>query len=145
MVADALARVDATDLVHRSFASLSGGEKQRVLLARALAQQPSLLVLDEPTNHLDVRHQLEMLELVRALGTTTVAALHDLNLAAAYCDRVCILNAGHIVAAGKPAEVLQPPLIRSVFGVDVALWRDPVTDAVQLTFRPLARYRPEPG
>lgn len=110
-----LAGVDR--FVDRTFATLSGGEKQRVLLARCLAQQSPLLVLDEPTNHLDVCAQFELLDLISSLGVTTVAALHDLNLAARYCDRVVVLEAGRVVADGVPAEVLTVELLADVFGV----------------------------
>ena len=88
------------------FDTLSGGEKQRVMIARALAQTPRLLVLDEPTTHLDIGHQHETLDLIRGLGITTIAALHDLNLAAAYCDQIFVLKAGSIRAHGAPSEVL---------------------------------------
>ncbi|MEH2191216.1 MAG: ABC transporter ATP-binding protein [Nostoc sp.] len=117
IVMEALTRVGMLEFRERSFLSLSGGEKQRVLVARALAQQASFLVLDEPTNHLDIRYQLELLELVKGLGVTTIAALHDLNLAASYCDRIYVVNNGTIVAVGTPQDLLQPTLIREVFGV----------------------------
>jgi iron complex transport system ATP-binding protein len=94
------------DLWHernRAFASLSGGEKQRALLARALVQRPSVLILDEPTNHLDLRHQIELLKLVRSQNITTLATIHDLNLAAAFCDRLYVIANGAIVAHGMPA------------------------------------------
>ncbi|GAA0569375.1 hypothetical protein GCM10010172_62170 [Paractinoplanes ferrugineus] len=112
--------LDATGLgafAERRVAELSGGERQRVLLARALAQQPRMLVLDEPTNHLDIRHQLDILELVRDLGITVVAALHGLDLAARYADTVVVLDAGSVVGHGTPADVLTVDLIRDVFGV----------------------------
>ena len=117
LVSDALRRVDLSAFAHRLFHTLSGGEKQRVLVARALAQKARILILDEPTNHLDIRYQLEILELVKSLNVTTVGALHDLNLAAAYCDRLYLLQTGRIVAEGKPAEVLTSAQIGSVYGV----------------------------
>jgi iron complex transport system ATP-binding protein len=138
LVDAALARVHASALAHRSFVSLSGGEKQRVLLARALAQQPRLLILDEPTNHLDICHQLEVLELVRELKTTALAALHDLNLAAAYCDRLYVLSQGAIVAEGLPRDVLTSELLEAVFRVGAERSEHPVNGAPQLTFYPLA-------
>ncbi|GAA4525668.1 ABC transporter ATP-binding protein [Nonomuraea ferruginea] len=117
LCARALDRVGLTGAAGRIFATLSGGEKQRVLLARALAQQTRLLLLDEPTSHLDIRHQLELLHLVRELGVATLAVLHDLNQAAAFCDRLYVMNAGRIVAGGPPEQVLTPDLISEVYGV----------------------------
>ncbi|MDQ3552954.1 MAG: ABC transporter ATP-binding protein [Chloroflexota bacterium] len=136
-VDEALARVDMEDFAERSFGSLSGGEKQRVLLARALAQDARLLVLDEPTNHLDIHFQLAIMDLVRKLRLTTLAALHDLNLAAAYGDIVYVICAGRIVAAGSPEDVLEPSLIRDVFGVHAAPLRDPLTGRHWLAFSPI--------
>jgi len=121
IVEAALYRVGLSELVERRYHTLSGGEKQRVLMARALAQQPSLLILDEPTNHLDIRYQIEMMELTRSLGIATLAALHDLNLAARYCDRLVVLYKGAVVACGKPDEVLQPDLLQRVYGVSAAI------------------------
>lgn len=120
-VAEAMERAGVAGLRHRVVSTLSGGERQRVLLARALAQQPRLLVLDEPTNHLDVRHQFALLDLVAALGVTVVAALHDLNLAAAYCDRFAVLDAGRVVTLGKPGDVLTRELLADVYGVDATV------------------------
>ena len=117
LVSQALHQVGIDRFADRGFATLSGGEKQRVLVARCLTQQSPLLVLDEPTNHLDVRAQFELLDLIRSLGVTTVAALHDLDLAARYCDRVVVLNAGRVVASGRAVEVLTAQLIAAVFGV----------------------------
>ncbi|GAB4117968.1 MAG: ABC transporter ATP-binding protein [Roseiflexaceae bacterium] len=137
IVAAALERVGMTNTIDRSFQTLSGGEKQRVLVARALAQQPQFLVLDEPTNHLDIHYQLEILELVRSLGITTLVTLHDLNLAATYCQRLYLLRAGQIVAAGTPAQVLTPELLREVFLVDATIGQHPATGALQIAFQPL--------
>ncbi|WP_440899114.1 ABC transporter ATP-binding protein, partial [Actinosynnema sp.] len=123
--AEAVARTGVAHLAGRDFDTLSGGEKQRVLLARALAQQPRLLVLDEPTNHLDIRYQLELLDLVRALGTTTLTVMHDLALAVAYCDRVHVLHRGRVVADGPPARVLTAELVAEVFGVRAGPWVHP--------------------
>jgi len=134
LCARALRQVDATHLADRGFLTLSGGERQRVLIARALAQQPRVLVLDEPTNHLDIRHQLETLALVRAAGVTALLALHDLNLAAATCDRLYVLSDGKVVAGGKPDEVLTPELVAEVFGVRAHVLAHPVSGAPQLVF-----------
>ncbi|GAA4708366.1 ABC transporter ATP-binding protein [Promicromonospora umidemergens] len=124
VVADAMRRTGITDLADRMVATLSGGQRQRVMLARALAQQSPVLVLDEPSNHLDISHQHELMTTVRSLGRTVLAALHDLNLAAQYCDRVVVLDGGRIVAAGPPALVLTPDLIRTTFDVDVRVHGD---------------------
>lgn len=112
-----LARVDGSHLTNRAFPTLSGGERQRVLLARALCQEPEVLLLDEPTNHLDVSHQLELLELVTSLGITCVVALHDLTLAATYCDRIALLAHGRLVAQGHPVDVLTASRVEEVYGV----------------------------
>lgn len=138
LVDEALARVDMTDFAWRSFLTLSGGEKQRVLIARALVQQAQFLVLDEPTNHLDIHYQLEILELVKNLGVTTIAALHELNLAAFYCDRLYVLKAGKLVATGTPEAVLRPGLIREVYGVWSEVVTHPLTGKLNITFFPEA-------
>lgn len=132
--ARAIERVGVSHLADRGVLSLSGGERQRVLIARALAQQADVLVLDEPTNHLDIAHQLDVLGLVRGSGPTVLTALHDLNLAASYCDRLYVLSGGQVVAAGTPDEVLDDALLREVFGVCAHRVRHPRTGAVQLLF-----------
>lgn len=111
------------DKANQSWHTLSGGERQRVQIARALAQQPRELLLDEPTNHLDIQHQLELLGLVVRIPVTTVMALHDLNLAAMYCDHLVVLAQGRAVAAGTPEHVLTERLIEDVYSV-----RSVVTD-----------------
>ncbi|MFF8729766.1 ABC transporter ATP-binding protein [Streptomyces sp. NPDC015171] len=132
--AEAMSRTGVTHLADRGFLSLSGGEKQRALIARALAQRPRVLVLDEPTNHLDVAHQLTVLSLVRGSGLTVLAALHDLNLAAAHCDVLYVIAGGRIVASGPPHEVLGPALLAEVFGIRAHPVRHPETGAFQLLF-----------
>lgn len=116
-VFDALARVGMQDRAGQLWQTLSGGERQRVHIARALAQTPSELLLDEPTNHLDIQHQLDILGLVSKLDVTSIVALHDLNLAAMFCDSLAVLQKGEVVAAGPPEEVLTQELIERVFGV----------------------------
>nr|WP_206327053.1 ABC transporter ATP-binding protein [Streptomyces sp. S3(2020)] len=111
----------------RWFTTLSGGEQQRVLLARALAQEAGLLILDEPTNHLDVRAQFEVLDLIRQLRMTTLTALHDLDHAVSYCDRVAVMAEGRLVAVGVPTDVLTPDLVHDVFGVRAVLDTHPIT------------------
>ncbi|WP_369138689.1 ABC transporter ATP-binding protein [Modestobacter versicolor] len=116
-VTAALEHTGLTDKADRLWHTLSGGERQRVHIARALAQEPRELLLDEPTNHLDIRHQLELLSLVQRLPVTSVIALHDLNLAATFCDSIVVLAGGRAVAGGAPAEVLTAQLIGEVYGV----------------------------
>lgn len=135
IVDEAMRRAEINDVGDRMVATLSGGQRQRVMLARALAQESPVLVLDEPSNHLDISHQHELMSTVRSLGRTVIAALHDLNLATQYCDRVVVLADGRIVAAGPPARVFSPELIRTTFGVDVRVLGD--TDDPVFAFRRL--------
>lgn len=121
IIESALAALDIAELGHAPFNQLSGGQKQRALIARALAQRTDVIVLDEPTNHLDLRHQHDALHLMRETGATVIAALHDLNLAAAYCDRICVLDHGQMVAVGTPREVLTADLLAAVYGVDAQI------------------------
>ncbi|MFF4926626.1 ABC transporter ATP-binding protein [Kitasatospora sp. NPDC001261] len=144
VVADAVAAADVGHLLDRSWPTLSGGERQRVQLARALAQEPDVLLLDEPTNHLDLRHQLGFLETVRGLGITTVAALHDLELAAAYCDEVAVLLDGRLVAHGPGSEVLTSRTIAEVYGVDVTVERHPRHDRPHIRWNGLLHERTTP-
>ena len=132
----ALEHVGASHLVERPFALMSGGERQRVLIARALAQQPRLLILDEPTNHLDIRHQFETLALPAKLGVTAVVALHDLNLAAHYCDRIHVLNAGREVCSGTPEDALTVDLMAEVYGVVASVRPHPDTGRPQVNYDP---------
>ncbi|NEB76355.1 ABC transporter ATP-binding protein [Streptomyces sp. SID14478] len=135
-ITEALTRVGAADLASRPFEELSGGERQRALVARALAQEPGLLALDEPTNHLDIRHQLELLALLRTLPATKLIVLHDLNLAATYCDRLYVLDAGRVVASGKPADVLTEELLRTVYGVRTRIGPHPTAGTPHLVYLP---------
>ncbi|WP_260610713.1 ABC transporter ATP-binding protein [Streptomyces sp. WAC06614] len=135
-VAGALHTVGAESLAGRRFDELSGGERQRALVARALVQEPGLLALDEPTNHLDIRHQLEVLRLVRALPATVLLVLHDLNLAAHFCDRLYVLHEGRPVADGTPAEVLTEDLLAEVYGVRTRIGTHPTTGAPHIVYLP---------
>ncbi|AQU67466.1 ABC transporter ATP-binding protein [Streptomyces niveus] len=134
LVTGTMARLDIGHLAHRGILTLSGGERQRVLVARALVQEPKILVLDEPTNHLDIRHQLELLSLLRGSGLTVLVVLHDLNLAAAACDRLAVLSQGRLVASGTPGEVLTAEFLREVFGVRAEVVRHPHTGDPQLLY-----------
>ncbi|MBV7314749.1 ABC transporter ATP-binding protein [Shewanella sp. NIFS-20-20] len=116
-IAEVLERVGITELASRPYHAISGGEKQRALIARALLQQPQLLILDEPTNHLDIRYQIQIMELVHSLDMTVIASIHDLNLASALCDQLLMLDHGQVVAMGEPSEVLTEARIADVFGV----------------------------
>lgn len=117
VIAASLYRLDLMRFADKPFGTLSGGERQRVMIARALAQEPELLVLDEPTNHLDIRHQLEVLGLLRALGLTVVLTLHDLTLAAEYADQIVLLHQGRVLAQGAPHDVLTGDSVAQAFGV----------------------------
>lgn len=129
----ALQKVDALDLAGRRVGELSGGEQQRVLLARALAQATPILLLDEPTAHLDLQYQVGLMETVRALARrerlAVLVALHDLNLAARYAGRVALLVAGRIEAAGTPRQVLTPERISAAYHLPVRVVPHPFADA----------------
>ncbi|MCI5648833.1 MAG: heme ABC transporter ATP-binding protein [Fusicatenibacter sp.] len=124
IVRQSLEKVGMTKFADRSFSTLSGGEQQRVILARALAQQTPCLILDEPTNHLDITHQLQLLKIVKQLDVTVISAIHDLNIAAMFCDRLYVLKEGQIVAEGTPREVLTSKLIREIYQVDSEVVND---------------------
>ena len=117
----ALSQVGLSDFESRNFNTLSGGEQQRVILARALAQRTECLVLDEPTNHLDIKYQLELMTIVKRLDATVVSAIHDLNLASMYCDRLIALKDGSVVCTGTPHEVLTEETIRHIYGVSATV------------------------
>ncbi len=121
---DALKSVDMLDYRKRLFSTLSGGEMQRIILARALCQQPDCMILDEPTNHLDVKHQLMMLSVVKDLKVSVVAAIHDLNIALNYCDFIYVMKDGDIKYSGKPDEIINEDVIADIFDVKAKVIKD---------------------
>lgn len=141
IVADALARVNLTEYANRSYLTLSGGEKQRVILARAIAQEPIFLVLDEPTNHLDIKYQIQILSVVKSLNIGVLAALHDLPMAAAYCDILYVIKDGSIIASGSPKDILSKELIRQVYEIDCELYTNPITGDLAIAYLPFTPRR----
>ncbi|MFC0560242.1 heme ABC transporter ATP-binding protein [Halalkalibacter alkalisediminis] len=134
IVHSALVKVGLENYKYRSFSTLSGGEKQRVLIARALVQETTFLILDEPTNHLDIHHQLQILDIVKSLKVSVLAALHDLNLAAAYCDVLFVVDNGRIVASGSPEEVITKTMLKEIFQVECTVTAHPDTGKVQILY-----------
>ena len=124
IVREALRIVGMEAFAGRNFSTLSGGEQQRVILARALAQQTPSLSLDEPTNHLDITHQLQLLKIVKGFRATVLSAIHDLNIAAAFCDKIYVLKSGEIVGQGTPRQVLTPQFIRDIYQVEAEVTED---------------------
>lgn len=137
----AIATTGLEELRLTPVAELSGGQRQRAFIAMALAQDTPYVMLDEPTTFLDIRHQVETLDLVRRLhdaGRTSILVLHDIAQAARYGDRLVVMHAGRIIAQGKPAEVVTPHLLRDVYGLDCAVYPDPVSGTPVVTPRGLA-------
>jgi iron complex transport system ATP-binding protein len=147
IVSRAMEMTDTLALAGRSMNRLSGGERQRVLIARALAQEPELLLLDEPTASLDIRHQVEFFNLIKTLnmtqGLTVIAVTHDINLASLYCDRLILLKEGRIQMAGRPVEVITEEHIEAVYETPVMVDRHPITDLPRVT--PKREYPLETG
>jgi iron complex transport system ATP-binding protein len=135
IINNVLEMLDLKQLEHRDFGTLSGGERQRVMVARALVQEPQILVLDEPTNHLDIRHQLEVLALIRQLDLTIVVSLHDLNIAADICDSILVLEDGHPRGFGTPDALLTEALVSDTFRVDARREILAPSDTNHLSFR----------
>ena len=124
IVKESLQKVGMSEFSNRSFSTLSGGEQQRVILARALAQKTPCLILDEPTNHLDIKYQLSLLNIVKSLDLTVISAIHDLNIASMYCDRLFVMKDGQIVASGPPQDILTKELIKEIYEIDVEIIKD---------------------
>ncbi|MBZ9634002.1 ABC transporter ATP-binding protein [Clostridium sp. FP1] len=133
---ESLEKVGMTDYAKRSFSSLSGGEKQRIILARALAQKTECLILDEPTNHLDIKYQLQFMAIIKELGVTVISAIHDLNIAALYCDKIYAMKAGKILKFGTPKEVLTEELIKSLYEVDAKVMEDEENGFLNIIYKP---------
>ena len=128
------------DFEERDFYTLSGGEQQRVILARALTQQTPFVILDEPTNHLDIKYQLQLMDAIKDLeGLTVLCALHDLNIAAAYCDTLILMKDGKIYAIGSPEEIITPENIKNVYGVDATIERNKTTGLLNIVYHPSYR------
>ena len=131
-----LARKALAAVEERSFSSLSGGEQQRVILARALAQQTECMILDEPTNHLDIKYQLQIMDIVKGLGLTVAAAIHDLNIAALYCDRLIAITQGQVVGLGTPRELLTEEFIYDLYEVRSTVSIHPDTGRLNIVYLP---------
>lgn len=133
-VKSALAQVGLSKFARSAFANLSGGEKQRVMVARAIVQRPQVLLMDEPTNHLDVHYQIEVLQLAKSLGITVLASIHDLNLAAAFCDSILLLDEGRLVSAGSPQEVLTECNLKQHFRTQAIVDQHPTSGCPRISY-----------
>lgn len=133
---ESLRKVDMLHFKDRNFNTLSGGEQQRIILARALAQDTECLILDEPTNHLDIKYQLQLMNVVKKLDIEVIAAIHDLNIAAMYCDKIYVLKDGKIVAYGSPNEILTPKLIKEVYEVNAIVNKNEENGIINISYIP---------
>ena len=136
IVKDAIVNLGLEGMSDRKFFTLSGGERQRVLIARALAQEADIIVLDEPTNHLDIRYQLQIMEILKRLNVTVVAAVHDMNIASLYCDEIIALKDGRIWAAGETEKVLSETFFKEVFQVEVEIQKNTQTNRLSIIYLP---------
>lgn len=134
IIANAIDKVELSAKLNSAFNTLSGGEKQRVMVARAIVQNPEVLILDEPTNHLDIQHQIEVLKLAKKMSVTVLLSIHDLNMAAAFCDRLVLIDHGKIVANGTCDEVLTLQNLKKVFNIDAQIDRHPFHNNQRITF-----------
>ncbi|WP_448563467.1 ABC transporter ATP-binding protein [Thalassotalea ganghwensis] len=134
LIEHALTKVDLLTKSQQTFKTLSGGEQQRCLIARAIVQRPKVLIMDEPTNHLDVYYQHQILALVKQLGLSNIITIHDLNLAAQYCDRILLMSDGELVAQGHPEQVFSRQLLSQVFKLDCMVDSNPLTNTPRVTF-----------
>ena len=136
LVRDALREVGMEGYEERSFLSLSGGEKQRTLVARALVQKAPLILLDEPTNHLDIGFQYQIMSILKKQGLTVFSSVHDLNVASCYCDKIVLMKSGHIVDVGVPEKMFTPERIKELFGVNTQVTVNSVTKKPNIVFIP---------
>ena len=140
IVRAALREVGMEGYEERSFLSLSGGEKQRTLVARALVQQAQLIILDEPTNHLDIGYQYQIMNILKSQDVTVFSSVHDLNIAACYCDKIILMKKGRIYDVGTPEEMFVPSKIKDLFGVDTQISINSVTGKPNVIFMPDVRF-----
>ncbi|WP_223068978.1 ABC transporter ATP-binding protein [Paenibacillus caui] len=143
LIDNIMKQLELTELAAKPLDELSGGQRQRAALGKVMAQEPAIVLLDEPTTFLDIRYQIQFMELVSAWqrdsGLTVVAVIHDLNLAALFCDKLLVLKEGHITATGTPKQILNPEVVREVFEVESALVEHPDSGVPQLLLRPDSR------
>lgn len=133
-ITDALEKVELLNKAQKAFNTLSGGEKQRVMVARAIVQDPKVLILDEPTNHLDIQHQIEVLQLAKAMNITVLLSIHDLNMAAAFCDRLILMKEGRIITTGAPDSVLTQQNLEYVFNIRAQVDSHPYHSGKRITY-----------
>lgn len=134
LINEALEQVDLATHTHQAFNTLSGGEQQRCLIARAIVQRPEILIMDEPTNHLDIFYQHQILSIVKELGLTVIMTIHDLNLAAQYCDHLLLLSEGRLSAFDETEKVLNEAVIKDTFNMNCIVDRNPLTQKVRVTY-----------
>lgn len=130
----ALDTVGMKSFANQSYLTLSGGEKQRVILARALVQNPSFMILDEPTNHLDIKHQLQVLDIVKSLNIGILTVLHDLELAASYCDKIYVIHQGSVYNYGSPQKVITETMIKDVYDVSSKIYANPINGELAIVY-----------
>jgi len=136
MVTHSLEHLGMEKMAQRNYQHLSGGEKQRVIIARAVAQESDFFILDEPTNHLDINYQMQIFDFIKRLKVTVLSAIHDLNMAALYCDRIYVMKDGKVMYSGTPEEVLTEEMIFDIFNVKSSVVKHPVTGKLAITFLP---------
>lgn len=134
IIANAIEQVELSEKKNSAFNSLSGGEKQRVMVARAIVQSPDILILDEPTNHLDIQHQIEVLRLAKQMSVTVLLSIHDLNIASAFCDRLILMDKGKILASGCCEDVLTVNRLKDIFHINVQIDQHPFHQGQRLTY-----------